>query len=86
MAAENGDRRGGMATLDGETGVDRIQKPRPVQDRGDCFATYLAKEYVRFLGVNKQGSSTQHCYIKGTHPVVIEEEAIVIRKHPNGGE
>lgn len=84
-SSDDSGRNRGLATLADETAVDNQKDPYKVQDRRTSYDITIAREYARLLGLNKKGTPVQQTYIKGTEPVVINEEALVIRPHPNGG-
>lgn len=74
-----------LATLADDTAVDNQKDPYKVQDRRTSYDITIAREYARLLGLNQKGTPVQQTYIKGIEPVVITEEALVIRPHPNRG-
>lgn len=73
---------GSVPTIDDGSVVDKPNRPRLVQKRNRTYDITLVKEYARLLGLNKKGAAAQQLYVKGTEPVIIEEEAIIIRPHP----
>lgn len=83
--ATRGAERTDLRTLNDDDAADVINRPRKVQDRGHRYDATLPIEYTRLLGINMQGAPIQFAYIKGKRPVIVEEEAIVIRPHPCGG-
>lgn len=75
------------ARLDGDDsdGVVSASYPRKAQKTNSCVRVSIVKEWARLLGINNQGESVDEKLITGEQPVLIDEPAIVIRAHPNGG-
>lgn len=74
------------ATLDESDAVVDAGYPRRLQERGTNFDTSLPKSFCRAMGLTEQGQLLDFRRVKGTEPVVITGEAIVIRPLPGGGD
>lgn len=83
MAGAESPRRRGQPLTDSDAVVD-AGYPRRLQERGAKLECTLPKEFCRAMGLTTQGQTLDVKRVTGAEPVVIEEEAIVIRPHPNG--